>query len=260
MRGALARDFFQEELLEMIFLLDRPFSEQQLSGIAELDLRNIDSKVWPVLLANSSSRKLRLYHLTLPSLEGIEALVDARELELEWATKIETVEPLFQLGNLQRLSIFDFPKLRELNGIESLQNLTELNLSGSRGALSSPLRLVSIKPISHLPNLTSFSLTNAKIEDDDITVLALCSSLRYLKLSNQFERSQVAFLASRLNSQLAEPLTAYVDLRLSCKKCNGQMSMFIGRRMPTLCRYCESTKFEKLTNDFAQLVLTEARH
>lgn len=240
----------------MIFLLDRPFSEQQLIGTAELDLRNIGPKIWPVLLANTSSRKLRLYHLTLPSLEGIEALVDTRELELEWATRIATVEPLFQLESLLRLSIFDFPKLRELNGIEGLNNLTELNLSGSRGALSSPLRLASIKPITHLPNLTSFSLTNAKIEDDDITVLALCTNLRYLKLSNQFERSQVAFLASRLNNQLAEPLTAYVDLRLSCKKCNGQMSMFIGRRMPTLCRHCDRTQFEKLTNDFAQLVLT----
>lgn len=50
-----------------------------------------------------------LYHLTLPSLEGIDALINTRRLTLEWATKIEVLGPVFKLCNLTHLSIFEFP-------------------------------------------------------------------------------------------------------------------------------------------------------
>ena len=237
-----------------MLLLDRTFSEQQLAESAELDLRNVGIKAWPALLSKCQATDLRLYHVTLASLKGIEGLISARRLTLEWATKVDELSPVFRLSNLASLSIFDFPKLRQIEGIDGLRNLTELNLSGSRGAISPPLRLTSIEPVSRISGLAKFSLANAKLDDDDITSLARCSRLRHLHLSNQFKRDQVAFLAKRLNGQLAEPLTAYVDTQLKCSNCGGRKSMFVGSGMPVLCAACAKSRFERHVHEFEQLV------
>ncbi|MNZ81016.1 hypothetical protein D3C78_996710 [compost metagenome] len=237
-----------------MLLLNRPFSRAQLSESAELDLRNVGAKVWPTVLSNCRATDLRLYHVTLPSLEGIEQLVNVSRLSVEWASNISDLSPVFRLDRLTSLSLFDFPKLNHLDGIEALTELAELNLSGSRGAITPPLRLASIEPVTRIPGLVQFSLVNAKLEDDDITVLAGCSNLKHLHLSSQFERAQVAFLAKRLNQQLAEPLTAYLDTNLRCEACDGRKVMFVGRRMPVLCRSCDAARFERHVSEFEQLV------
>jgi hypothetical protein len=237
-----------------MLLLDRPFSEVQLAESEVLDLRNVGAKVWPTVLSICRASDLRLYHLTMPSLEGIERLISAKRLTLEWASKISDLNPVLKLRELTSLSIFDFPKLRHLDGIEALTDLNELQLSGSRGAITPPLRLASIEPVTRIPSLAKFSLANAKLDDDDVTALARCSSLKHLQLSNQFERAQVAFLAKRLNPQLAEPLAAFFDTNLKCEKCNGHKIMFVGRRMPVLCRSCDSVRFEKYVSEFERLV------
>jgi hypothetical protein len=236
-----------------MLLLDRPFEEAQLGANAELDLRNISPKVWPTLLSGCRSTDLRLYHITLPSLDGIEQLASVRRLTLEWATKIADIAPVYKLRNVVSLSIFDFAKLRHLDGIEALTELTELNLSGSRGALTPRLKLSSIAPVGRLKNLVSFSLTNARLDDDDITVLARCANLRELNLSRQFERKQIAFLAKRLNPQLVEPLTAYFATNLKCETCADNKVMFSGRRMPVLCRTCDGERFERYVSEFERL-------
>ena len=115
---------------------------------------------------------LSLYHLTLSSLEGIECLVNTRQLTLEWASKIDDLGPVFRLHQLTSLSIFDFPKLRHLDGIASL----------------------------------------------------------------------------------AEPLAAYFDTNLKCEACHGPRFMFVGRRMPVLCRSCDSVQFARRVAEFERLV------
>jgi hypothetical protein len=237
-----------------MLLLDRPFEEPQLGVNAELDLRNIAPNVWPVVLSQCHSTVLRLYHIMLPSLEGIERLASVRRLTLEWATKISDIAPVYKLQHLVSLSVFDFALLRHLDGIDSLTELAELNLSGSRGALTPRLKLSSIGPVVRLRNLVSFSLTNAQLDDDDITVLARCANLRELDLSRQFERKQVAFLAKHLNAQLVEPLRAYFATNLKCETCDDNKVMFNGRRMPVLCRTCDSGRFERHVAEFEQLV------
>ena len=237
-----------------MLLLDRPFVEAHLGATAELDLRNVGPKVWPVVLSGCRALDLRLYHITLTSLDGIERLVSVRRLTLEWAPKVADIASLFNLRQLTSLSIIDFAKLRQLDGIESLSELVELNLSGSRGALTPRLRLKSIGPVGRLRGLVSFSLANAQLEDDDITVLARCSNLRELHLSRQFERSQVAFLAKHLNAQLVEPLSACFVTNLKCETCEGNRFMFHGRRMPILCRSCDAPGFERYVSEFARLV------
>ncbi|WP_460124442.1 leucine-rich repeat domain-containing protein [Pseudomonas sp. S2_C03] len=239
----------------MILCLDSQFSEQELVERNELDLRNISAQIWPALLSGCKASDLRLYNLKLPSLEGIDRLINTRRLKLEWATKIETLEPVFKLSDLTHLTVEDFPRLQRLDGIEELSELTELRLSGNLGGGSSPLNLKSIEPISRISKLTKLSLANVKFEVDDITRLARCEHLRHLSLTNQFDRTQIAFLASRLNEQLDEPLTAYVKTHLRCVKCSSPKSMFMGRKMPFLCPACDAQRFEKLVSQFEHMMV-----
>ena len=238
----------------VMLLLDRPFDGALLGGDVELDLRNIGPKVWPRLLSECRSPDLRLYHVTVTSLEGIERLNTVKRLTLEWAPKVSDLSPLFKLRALTSLSIFDVPKARALDGIEELTGLISLSLSGSRGALTPKMRLTSLEPITRISGLTRFSLANASVENDDITVLARCLALEHLSLSNQFERSQVAFLAKKMNHRLVEPISAGFETNLECEKCRGHKFMFAGRRMPILCRSCDATRFEKLLSEFERLV------
>ncbi|MBC3948767.1 leucine-rich repeat domain-containing protein [Pseudomonas folii] len=239
----------------MALLLDREFAEHELAEKNELDLRNISTRVWPVVLSRCKAIELRLYNVKLSTLNGIEKLTKTRRLSLEWANKIESLEPVFRLKGLTHLKIVDFPNLHRLDGIETLSELTELRLSGNPGGGASPLRLDSIESVSRIPNLTRLSIANMKLETDDISSLARCSNLRYLSLTNQFQRTQIAFLAGKLNAQLAEPLTAHVKTHLRCVKCDAFTSMFTGRRMPFLCPVCDAPRFEKLTLQFEQMVV-----
>ncbi len=173
---------------------------------------------------------------------------------MEWANKIEQLDNVFRLPHLTKLSVYDFPKLTTLTGIEQLGELTEFNFSGSRGAIDPALRLTTIKPVTHIPNLSSFSLANARIADDDIACLAQCSTLRRLHLSKNFDRGQFALLAKRLNAQLETPITSHVAASMECEQCGGCKAMFLGRRMPFLCRACDEAKFERLVHEFETLV------
>jgi len=237
-----------------MILVNEAFSDGSLGDHASLDLRNIGTGAWPRILKSCRAKDLRLYHITLKSLDGIEGLSETNELVLEWATKVEQLDPVFRLTHLTKLSVYDFPKLTALTGIEQLGELTELNLSGSRGAIDPSLRLSTIKPVTRIPSLKSFSLANAKIADDDIACLAECSTLRSLHLSKDFDRSQFALLAKRLNGQLEKPIVAYMATNLECKQCGGTKVMFYGRRMPFLCRVCEEAKFQKLLSEFETMV------
>ena len=140
--------------------------------------------------------------------------------------------------------------MRSLSGIEALSALTELNLSGSRASLDPPLRLATIEPLTRIPNLTSLSLTNTRLEDDDITSLARCSKLRRLELSMRWDRQQFAFLAGRLNAQLETPLVSHMQSGLRCKRCDSEKFMFVGHPVVTLCRDCDRRRFDKLVDDF----------
>jgi hypothetical protein len=237
-----------------MLLLDRPFDDAQLGATVELDLRNVGPRVWPRVLSECRSPDLSLYHLTVASLEGIERLRSVKRLTLKWATKVSDLSPVFKLRGLTSLSIFDVPKVRNLDGIEALTELASLKLSGSRGALTPKMRLASLEPVTRIPGLTRFSLANARLDTDDITVLARCSTLRYLSLPNQFERRQFAFLAKRMNHSLAQPITAGFETNLECKKCHGHKFMFAGRRMPFLCRSCDAVRHDKYLSEFERLV------
>ncbi|MBH5328235.1 leucine-rich repeat domain-containing protein [Eikenella sp. S3360] len=238
----------------MLLLNQSPINETELLTATELDIRNIAAKDWPTVLRATQVRHLRLYHITAPELPDFSPLHSLRHLSLDWAGKITDLSPLFQLNDLQTLEIINFPKLRNLDGIGSMSSLTTLHLSGNHGSCTPPLRLDSIAPVAELPNLTDFSLANAKLADDDITILAQCRGLHRLHLSNQFEKQQFAYLAKHLNSQLDTPIAALWESSLHCQRCGLALYMVIGRRGRFLCRRCDAKHVAKAEAVFANMM------
>src|SRR5689334_1367125 len=155
---------------------------------------------------------------------------------------------------LKRLFVSDLPLLRNIEGIDSLQNLSYLRLSGNRGSLDPSLHLVSLKPIAGLAKLAKLTIANVRPDDDDITPIASVSNLRDLTISSKLEHKQLAFLAKRLNPQLVRPITAYLELNSVYPKCRGPLYVFIGRKMPLLCKTCKNEEFERLPLQFERLV------
>lgn len=234
--------------------MDREFSSEQLSGKKELDLRNINAAAWKTVLSQCVAVDLSLYHVTATMLDGIDGLRSTVSLAIEWANKIVDLTPIFRMSWLQRLFLSDLPSLRSIEGIDSLQGLRYLHLSGNRGSLHPPLRLASLKPVARLAKLETLSIFNVKLGDGDVTSIAYLSNLRDLRISSKFERNQLAFLAKRLNPQLLQPITAYFEVKSVCAKCSAPLFVFVGRRMPMLCKTCRSEKFEKLNLQFERLV------
>lgn len=234
-----------------VVLLDRPYSGAELQSLAPLDLRNIDSKAFGDLLARCRTKNLRIYHIKISNLDGIERLDTVTDLTLEWAPKVTSLSPVFRMRGLQALRVRDLPRLAELDGIASLIHLRSLTL---RGGEWKPLRLASLRPVASLTNLEELTVQNTRLGDDDVTRLASLPHLRSLTLSNQFDRAQVATLAKRLNQRLTELIAASVESSLACKDCGGAMQMFTGRRMPFLCPTCDRARFDKLTREFWDLV------
>jgi hypothetical protein len=242
-----------EDRKPLMVLMDRQFERACLSRETALDLRNIDEAGWKLVLSECTAIDLRMYHLTAESLVGINGLRRTVRLAIEWAPKISSLSPVFRMGWLQRLYISDARSIRNIEGIEALQNLTDLHLSGNLGSLHPPLHLASIKPIARLRNLEKPELLNLKLEDDDVACIASLTSLKDLSIYHRFERKQLAFLAKRLNPQLKAPIAAYIETHVPCSECGTPLCVFTGRRMPILCRACNPSKFENLAREFEKL-------
>lgn len=235
--------------------MDRDFSRETLCQAGSLDVRNIDDDAWKTVSSCCVASELRLYHLKLRSLAGIDRLRSTYRLGLVWANRISNIAPIFQMPWLRSLSLSDFPLLRSVDGIETLQDLSEIHLSGNLGSLHPPLRLESVAPLGRLPKIVRLELLNIRLEDDDISFVASAfPKLKSLTLSSRFDRSQLAHLAKKLNAQLEKPIAAYTKINVSCRKCGGALYLFTGRRMPVLCMLCDKLRFEKLSDQFAELM------
>jgi hypothetical protein len=240
-------------MMPAVVLMDQGFSVETLAGCDSLDLRNIDAKTWEKLLSHCRASELRLYHLKIRSLSGVDRLRKTSSLNIEWANKIEDIKPLFNMPWLTKLFLSDLPRIRRIEGIETLENLRELRLSGNRGSLDPPLRLESVRPIASLRKLEKLEITIIRLEDREISFIASSfPNLRSLKLSGkEFERAQLAYLAKRLNPQLDEPIVSNWEMNAApCRKCGRNRHLFLGRRMPMLCEFCDEKRFNKLNEEF----------
>lgn len=237
----------------MVMVMDRSFPVEALRTHDSLDLRSIGDKAWKVILESCNASELKLYCLKIRSLDGIGHLRRTVRLSIQWANKIEDVSPIFNMPWLASLFLSDLPRIKGIDGVEKLENLRELHLSGNLGSLSPPLRLESVRPIASLRNLEKLELLNLRLKDRDISFVAdSFPNLRSLTLSGkEFERALLAHLAKRLNAQLDKPIVGSWEMKSApCSKCGRPLHVFMGRRMPILCESCDKKRFEKLTREF----------
>ena len=251
-RLAAQMTYTEAHMATVPVMLYEKFPVEDLTSHDSLDLRAIGPKAWETIVASCTASELRLYYLKIQSLAGIERLRNTIRLDIEYANKIEDISPLFKMRWLTKLFLSDFPRIRRIDGIEALQDLKELRLSGNRGSMNPPLQLESVRPIASLRKLEDLEITNIRLEDRDISFIAdSFPNLRALRLSmKEFERSQFAYLAKRLNPQLEEPIASSMEMKYANCKCGGHLHLFTGRRMGMLCPVCDSKKFEKLTEEF----------
>jgi hypothetical protein len=236
-------------------MLYERFSVEDLTRHDWLDLRSIGTAAWETIVASCRASELRLLYVKIKSLAGVERLRNTVRLSIEDARKIEDLSPLFEMRWLTKLYLSDLPRIRQIEGIEALQDLRELRLSGNRGSLNPPLRLASVHPIASLRNLEELEITNIRLEDRDISFIpSAFPNLRTLRLSGaEFERAQFAFLAQKLNARLREPIVSSWQMKAApCRKCRRPLHLFLGRRMPMLCEFCDEKRFRKLTEEFQQ--------
>jgi hypothetical protein len=236
----------------VMMMMDGKFSLETLSTEDSLDLRAIGDKGWKAITESCTAADLKLYYLKIRSLAGIERLRRTIKLHVEYANKVEDISPLFAMHWLESLTVYDFRLIRRLDGIEALEGLKELQLSGNRGSMNPPLKLESVRPIASLKNLEKLEITNIRLEDRDISFIASAfPRLRSLRLSGmEFERAQLAYLAKRLNPQLDEPQVGSWEMKATPCKCGQNFHVFMGRRMGKLCPACDEKKFKKLVEEF----------
>jgi len=236
----------------VVIYMEEKFSLETLSTEDSLDLRSINEKAWKAITESCTASELKLYYLKIRSLAGIERLSRTVKLHVEYANKVEDISPLFAMPWLESLTVYDLPRISRLDGIEALEGLKELQLSGNRGSGDPPLKLGSVRPIASLRNLEKLEIVNLRLEDRDISFIASAfPKLRSLRLSGkEFERAQFAYLAKRLNAQLDEPIEGSWVMDYAFCKCGSKYHLFMGRRMGMLCPVCDEKKFRKLVEEF----------
>jgi hypothetical protein len=244
--------YTDSDMAPVMMMMDGKFSVETLSSEDSLDLRAIGEKGWKAIVESCTAAQLKLYYLKIRSLAGVEGLRRTVKLHIEYANKVEDISPLFAMHWLESLTVFDFPRIRRLYGIEALEGLRALQLSGNRGSGDPPLKLESVQPIASLRNLEKLEITNIRLENRDISFIASAfPGLRSLRLSGkEFERAQLAYLAKRLNPQLDEPQVGSWEMKASPCKCGQNLHVFMGRRMGALCPVCDEKKFNRLLEEF----------
>jgi hypothetical protein len=240
----------------VMIYMEEKFSLETLSTEQSLDLRAIGDKAWKAIVESCTATELKLYYLKIRSLAGIERLRRTVKLHVEYANKVEDISPLFAMPWLESLTVYDFPRIRRLDGIEALGGLKKLQLSGNRGSGDPPLKLESVRPIASLRNLEELEIVNLRLEDRDISFIATAfPKLRSLRLSGkEFERAQLAYLAKRLNAQLDEPIEGSWVMDYAFCKCGSKYQLFMGRRMGMLCPVCQERKYKKLTEEWERMI------
>lgn len=240
----------------VVIYMEEKFSLETLSTEDSLDLRSINEKAWKAITESCTASELKLYYLKIRSLAGIERLSRTVKLHVEYANKVEDISPLFAMPWLESLTVYDLPRISRLDGIEALEGLKELQLSGNRGSGDPPLKLESVRPIASLRNLEKLEIVNLRLEDRDISFIASAfPKLRSLRLSGkEFERAQFAYLAKRLNAQLDEPIEGSWVMDYAFCKCGSKYQLFMGRRMGMLCPVCDEKKFKKLTEEWERMI------
>ena len=169
----------------------------------------------------------------------------------------DSFAPLGCLPSLRRLHIVHFPKVDTLEPLKDLTNLEELRLETRPSGDASGKRQVvdSFKPLAHLKKLRVLHLGGMCTSSHDLSPLGELTELQDLALPNWFPQREFSMLSVKL--PCVHPprfLAPYLPLeRDTCKKCNSEKVMLSGSDVPNpkvICPICRKKKFEETVARF----------
>jgi hypothetical protein len=189
---------------------------------------------------------LHFYELRAADLSPLSEIQQLRNLKIDWNTKVDTLDAIGQLGNLESLALVNTPKIRDLSPLEALSKLVALEYSGG---VWTPNRAVSLAPIASLPKLEELALWNLRVESGGLRSLGQCRSLKTLAVSNQFDTEDYAYLSVALPQVKCDYFAPWVRVDMG----DGRDTCITGRRKPFLNSKVHTAKIAAHEEAFKQL-------
>lgn len=182
----------------------------------------------------------RLKAAPLASVRGL------RHLAIRWNTKVSDLSPVGRISSLETLILEDTPKVMDLAPLAGLHALTAMEFSGG---IWNKNHAISLEPLSRLPALEELHLLNLVLGTGGLRPLALCSKLKTLLVSNQFETEDYAFLSVRLPNTECRMFAPYVRLD---EPIEGKDVMVVGKRKPFLSSTLDAKRLARYVRKFEQ--------
>ena len=184
-------------------------------------------EAFDALVAQLDVERLQLYDMRVADVGALRRLPSLQHLAIRWNTKLSDLAPLAGLP-LRSLVLDDTPKARDLAPLATLLELQHLELTGGVWSRNTA---ASLEPLGALPRLEELALLNLKVESGGLRPLAGCHALRRLRVSNQFETADYAYLAARLPAAECSRFAPYTRLDPAI---GDKDTMITGRRKPLL--------------------------
>jgi hypothetical protein len=184
-------------------------------------------------------------------------LPNLRTLLLLDSPTVTHIEPLATLQKVEILGVAGCKKLHDYSPLGKLRSLRQLEIGIRRYyekmSAASLSFLVSLKKLEHL------AVFFTSVVDESIDAIEELARLRTLEISNTFARESLARLAAKLPSTTCRWFQGWQSLG-NCPKCDTEsLAMMTGKGQRTLCRACQSERFEMKLEEWRELVAAERR-
>jgi hypothetical protein len=183
-------------------------------------------------------------------LDSIQRLRKLQALAIGSSTRIESIEPLAHLIDLQLLEIENFKKITDFTPLTRLKNLKSLTVAGSMWTRQN---VGNLDPFAEMTWLKTLAVDTTHVKS--IRPLARLTQLESLDLGGRLPFEEYAWLSAKLPQTACRWFSPYQELSESgyspCKEC-GQKSMVMltGRGKPVICKFCEADKLNKHVSKF----------
>lgn len=192
--------------------------------------------------------RLEFKGLTAKDWSPLQKVSGLTELMVIWALNVVNLSPLTNIP-LTNLCIRDTKRLTDLGPISDIKTLEVFDFSGGTGTKNTAETLV---PLSHLPKLKKLTLTNLKVTESGLKPLINCKVLSELRISNQFQTEEYAYLTAKMPGVKCDKFAAYETYKPYDAMQNDVM--ITGSRKPLLNSKNDAARIQKYEDAFNALV------
>lgn len=197
---------------------------------------------------------LYIENLKTDDLSTLQRMPHLRALHLDSCGKVESLENVAAIPQLEVLAVIHFKRIRDLSPLSTLMNLRSLAVAGS---LWTRMNVESFSPLATLTRLTELHLTNIKAKDGSLQPLQKLRGLHTLELANFYPMEEFAALSAVLRRTDCTWFQPHIRFdQGQCKKCGEHsMLMLTGKGKPMACRQCDATRIARQLREWERAVL-----